>query len=75
MPDGTLVPGKIMFYESKLRDGYVNRFQKINNNTIDVVVGLDEKHLWLEPLKHALFLMLNNKISPNETERYFPCVH
>lgn len=61
------VPGKTLYYhpndETELE---IDR----NRNTIDdYIVEQNAENRWLEPLKHSLYLMLNNKINPNATKR------
>lgn len=65
------VAGKIVFYNSNdiseigSHDGYGDKIHETEQN---------ERFAWLKPLKHALYLVLNNKINTSSTKRYdFQC--
>lgn len=61
------VPGKAMLYESK-PNAFEQFRNRVWNNSVDYIDEENDEPLWLDPLKHALFLMLSNKV--NGTERY-----
>lgn len=59
----TQVPGKTLYYNpNEAAELEINRNR---NNIDDYVAEQNEQNRWLEPLKHSLYLMLNNKINPN----------
>lgn len=69
MPDESYeVPGKIMFYGFKLNH-FGSQYRQNDNNSLDEITEAEETHLWLNPLKHAMFLMLNNRINRSDIER------
>lgn len=65
-PNQTIqVPGKMLYYDP---NGVTAL--ETDRNRIDVyAVEQNEENRWLEPLKHSLFLMLNNKINGNANNR------
>ncbi|XP_031626438.1 uncharacterized protein LOC116342818 [Contarinia nasturtii] len=59
----TQVAGKTLYYNpSEANEIDRNRH---NNNIDDYIVEQNVENRWLEPLKHSLYLMLNNKINSN----------
>lgn len=63
----TQVPGKTLYYNpNEMTELEIDR----NRNHIDdYVVEQNVQNRWLEPLKHSLYLMLNNKINLNASSR------
>lgn len=63
----TQVPGKTLYYNpNEMTELEIDR----NRNHIDdYVVEQNVQNRWLEPLKHSLYLMLNNKINLNASNR------
>lgn len=69
-PNQTIqVPGKTLYYNP----GEVTELDidRNRNNKIDdyITEQQHEENRWLEPLKHSLYLMLNNKINANSSKR------
>lgn len=63
----TQVAGKTLYYNP----GEVTEIDRNrhNNNIDDYIVEQNVENRWLEPLKHSLYLMLNNKINSNASTR------
>lgn len=61
----TQVPGKTLYYNPNEVDK--PEIDRNRNNIDDYVVEQNEQNRWLEPLKHSLYLMFNNKINPNSS--------
>lgn len=61
------VPGKTLYYNPN----EVTELDRNRNNKIDDYISeqQNEENRWLEPLKHSLYLMLNNKIHANSSKR------
>lgn len=68
-PNQTIqVPGKTLFFDPNAVTALeIDRNR--NNNIDDYIVEQNEENPWLEPLKHALYLMLNNKINSISSKR------
>lgn len=64
------VPGKVLYYhpngidEIDGNDGYGDKILEHHSES------QNDGFAWLKPLKHALYLVLNNKINANYSERY-----
>lgn len=67
-PNQTIqVPGKMLYFE--MAELELNRNRNSNNNIDDYIVEQTLHKQWLQPLKHSLYLMLNNKINSNSNNR------
>lgn len=63
------VPGKMLYFEMAELEPNRNRNGNNNNNIDDYIVEQTLHKQWLQPLKHSLYLMLNNKINSNPNNR------
>lgn len=62
------VAGKCLYYNPKeVTELEIDR--NWNNRIDEYIVEQNQANRWLEPLKHSLYLMLNNKINSNSTKR------
>lgn len=75
-PNQTIqVPGKTLYFEmaelelNRNRNSNNNNNNKHNSNIDDYIVEQTLHRQWLQPLKHSLYLMLNNKINSNASKR------
>lgn len=67
-PNQTIqVPGKMLYFNPD--DMYKPEINRKRNSIDDYIVEQNEENRWLEPLKHSLYLMLNDKINSNTNER------
>lgn len=63
------VPGKMLYFEMAELELSHNRNSN-SNNIDDYIIEQTLHRPWLQPLKHSLYLMLNNKINLNSSKRY-----
>lgn len=69
-PNQTIqVPGKMLYFEMAELELNRNRNSNNNNNIDEYIVEQTLHKQWLQPLKHSLYLMLNNKINSNSSNR------
>lgn len=62
------VPGKMLYYNPNVvTELEIDRNR--NNNIDDYITERNKENRWLEPLKHSLYLLLNNKINANSSKR------
>lgn len=68
-PNQTIqVPGKTLYFNpNEVTELEVDRNR--NNKIDDYITEQNEENRWLEPLKYSLYLMLNNKINANSSNR------
>lgn len=68
-PNQTIqVPGKTLYYNPSDATE-LEVYRKRNNKIDDYITEQNEENRWLEPLKHSLYLMLNNKVNVNISKR------
>lgn len=69
------VPGKMLYFEmtelvlNRNRNTNKNANSTANNKIDDYIIEQTMHKQWLQPLKHSLYLMLNNKITTNSSKR------
>lgn len=71
-PNQTIqVPGKMLYFEmTELESNRNSNSNGNGNNNIDDYIIEQTLHKqWLQPLKHSLYVMLNNKITANSSKR------
>lgn len=64
----TQVAGKTLYYNPKeMTELEIDRNR--NNRIDEYIVEQNQANRWLEPLKHSLYVMLNDEINSNSTKR------